>query len=208
MSSYLSQADMAPVIVQVAAVLEIAAPVNLDVLPGKLLPNPAKTGLRHQFKAARAFLRLDFLLKKDVDAVGRDLGVGDRCGRPRVGLQPRQVARQFDHAAQLRQRPFFTGQGIKLPPGEALSSQVQRQRGEQEDAEQAGASRPAPAHASITGTRSKRVTSTRPMSDRRNSGMTASASRASCMKPFSIRQPHSRMAASICADCCATTSAR
>ena len=58
------------------------------------------------------------------------------------------------------------------------------------------------------GTISNRVTSTRPLSEIRNSGMTTSESKLSCMKPLLIWHPHSISASFILSAFWATFSAR
>ena len=75
MWSYFSQADLAGC---VAAILEIALAVDLDVLPGEFLAQPVEAGLAGHAHDLFALRRVDLLLEKDVDTQGVDAGMGNR----------------------------------------------------------------------------------------------------------------------------------
>ena len=49
--------------------------MDLDVLPGELLPDPAKARISDQLHGQTALVGIDFILQKGVHAKGVDAGV-------------------------------------------------------------------------------------------------------------------------------------
>ncbi len=93
-----------------AAVLEIPLAVDLDILPGELLAQPAEAGLVGHGYGLLALGWLHLLLQEDVDAEGVDARVRHR--RHVVGAQPRPhgAGRQVGQPLDLRQQRFLAGQ--------------------------------------------------------------------------------------------------
>ncbi len=122
-----------PIAVQVvAAVCEVAAPVDFDVLPGELLPYPVKPGVGNHLHLPLALLWLDLLFQKRVDAEWVDIYMLYGRQRGGVGLKPGEVAQPFDHAAHLRQRLFFARQRPERLPCQPAIRQIEREQDTQD----------------------------------------------------------------------------
>ena len=79
----------------VPAVLEVTLAVDLDVLPGELLADPAEARVRDHLDGLLALPKLDLLFEEHVDAKGDRAGWGHglfgRGARARVSDVQRQL---------------------------------------------------------------------------------------------------------------------
>ncbi len=101
----------------VAPVDEVAAGVDLDVLPGELLADGAEAGAGHQVEDAGALLWLGLLLQEGIDGERADGGIGQgRTGHgrrveARLGANGR--VEPVDEAGGLAACGLFAGQVIE-----------------------------------------------------------------------------------------------
>ena len=105
--------------------VKLPAPRHFQVFPRKFLPQPDKPGLAYHPQHGLDFFGFDLLLQKGIDAV-RNIGfVID--GRQRSGVKrlTDEIAGDLNHAADLRQRPFFAGLRPKPVPQQAAIAQIQ-----------------------------------------------------------------------------------
>src|SRR4051812_13692752 len=88
-----------------AAVLKVALAVDFNILPGKLLAQPVKTGLMRHFHYLSAFGRINLLLQESVGAKRVDIDMVDiRIGlqiKWRTQLGGEEVAQPFDLGEKL-----------------------------------------------------------------------------------------------------------
>ncbi len=80
---------------------EIPLAADLDIFPGKFLPDPMKTGLGDHFHRKLALGRVGFLFEESVDSKRIHVGITNRCHIP--GLRPgaEQIGRQVGEPLDL-----------------------------------------------------------------------------------------------------------
>ncbi len=79
----------------VAAIDEIALPVDLNILPRELLPNPLEARIRDHLQGPVTLLFLDLLMQKDIDPKGVDASVGYGSIGSSLGLGMNEVRREL-----------------------------------------------------------------------------------------------------------------
>jgi len=85
----------------VAPILPVPFAMDLDVRPGKLLPDPAKAGVADHLQRPLPLGHLYLLLEKGVDAKGDHIGMLHGHARIQVRLWPDPVAGVLKHALDL-----------------------------------------------------------------------------------------------------------